>query len=170
MAKLAPRNVRLRKSAKSTIGRFWISSAATKSANRISGRQELGARRFRRPADAIGADQRPDETKEPAAKREHARNVQSLRVRIAELFDGVNREPDERRAEGKIDEKRPAPAKSGSNQPADQRTHGDGDADDRSPKSERLGAFRAPERVPQHRERRAELEWPRRRLAARAPR
>src|ERR1700722_7299213 len=36
MAKLAPRNVRLRKSAKSTIGRFWISSATTNSASKIT--------------------------------------------------------------------------------------------------------------------------------------
>ena len=75
-----------------------------------------------------------------------------------ELLNRVNREPDERRAEGKIDEKRPAPAKPGSNKPADERTDGDGDADDRSPESERLGAFRATELMPQHRERGAELD------------
>ena len=36
MAELAPRNVRLRKSEKLTIGRFWISSATTNSASKIT--------------------------------------------------------------------------------------------------------------------------------------
>ena len=40
---------------------------------------------------------------------------------------------------------------------ADERTHGDGDADDRAPKSERLGPLRAAKLMPQHRERSAEL-------------
>ena len=60
-----------------------------------SGRQELCKRLFRRPTHAVGPDQRPDETKEAGAKRQHAHNVQSLRVRIARLLDGIDREPDE---------------------------------------------------------------------------
>ncbi len=123
-----------------------------------SGRQELGERLFRRPTHAVGADQRPDETEESAAERQHARNVQSLRIRIPRLFDGVDREPDERSADWKVHEKRPAPAERRGDQAADERTHGDGDADDRSPESERLGSFRALERVPEHRQRRAKLD------------
>ncbi len=123
-----------------------------------SGRQQLRERLFRRPTDAIGPDQRPDETKESAAKRQHAPNIQSLRVGIARLFDSVNREPDERRADGNIHEERPAPTERRGDEPADKRTKSDSDADDRSPEAERLGSFRALECVPEHRQRRAQLD------------
>ena len=72
--------------------------------------------------------------------------------------DGVDREPDERGADGKIDQERTAPPERGGDEPADKGTHSDGDADDRSPEAERLGAFRTLEGVPEHRERRAELD------------
>jgi hypothetical protein len=80
-----------------------------------------------------------------------------LRVRIPRLFDGVNRKPDERDAHWKIDEKREAPAERRRYQAADERTDCDGDADHGSPESERLGSFRALERVPEHRQCRAKL-------------
>ena len=43
-------------------------------------------------------------------------------------------------------------------QPAHERADGDGDADERAPEAERLGPFRALEFVPEHGERRAELD------------
>ena len=122
-----------------------------------SGRQELHERLLRRPTHAVGPDQRPDETEESQAKRQHAHDVQSLRVRIARLFDGVDREPDERRADGNIDQERPAPAERGGDESADERTHGDSDTEDRSPEPKRLGSFCTLERVPEHRQRRAKL-------------
>ena len=74
-----------------------------------------------------------------------------------DFFDGIDREPNERRADGNIDQERPAPAERGGDDTADERTHGDRDAEDRSPESERLGSFRTLERVPEHRQRRAKL-------------
>ena len=62
-----------------------MSSTETNSANRMSGGRQLGERLSARPAQAVSADQGPDETKEAAAKRPHARDIQSLCVGIERL-------------------------------------------------------------------------------------
>ena len=96
--------------------------------------------------------------KRPPPNDSMPHNIQSLRVRIARFFNRVDRKPDQRRADGNIDEKRPAPAERRGDESADKRPKSDGDADDRSPEAERLGSLRALKCVPEHRQRRAELD------------
>ena len=150
---VAPRNVRLRNSARSSIGASLRSSTATKAARKAEPRRDEPEHGRARPPERVAAQDREDDQEQPGRERRHAGPVDRLGIGVARLADLAHREHDGRHAEHDAEHEDRLPAERLDEQAADERAGGERQPDGRAPDPDRPPALGALELLGEQRQR-----------------